>query len=243
VAVAAVVLVFLAVIVTAAVLTFGRGKSPATSPELAANSVPPPATARKVPAVKPQLWSPLSGVSQWEVLTDPERLKVYTESTSLLQLGETSADSWELSATIRQVAGAGRVGLFLGYRKDPRTATATYELVRLLTSPGEMYIQRRVESYSLDAPLRETEGETHASVLIPQAAEYTIRLSVRGNRLAGVWVNDAPVPQLVNVPLHLPAAGAFGVSNKKSDGVFRKLLFNDRPIPLFADANAPSEKP
>jgi eukaryotic-like serine/threonine-protein kinase len=200
----------------------------------------------KEPTVKELVWPRGRDTSKWEVLEATNQLKIYTNSTGMLQLGEADADSWDFSATLGQLAAAGRIGLFLGYRKDPETTTASFELIYLVVDArGQASLLRSVESYRYDAPFTNTTGTTYASVqptnLLP---ENTIRLVVRGNRLSEVRFNGKVLPGMLDGTARPPAAGAFGVFNRDSDGVVSNLLFKDKPIPLLADASprAP-EKP
>jgi eukaryotic-like serine/threonine-protein kinase len=193
---------------------------------------------RKAPAVKELVWPPGHELSKWEVLPETNQLKVYTDATSLLQLGETDADSWVFAATFRQLANAGRIGLFLGHRKDPRTATATFELIHLDIAGVNAYLKRSVQTYQFDVPFLGAEGRTYRSVPVDGLRpENTLRVTVRANKIAEVRLNDKDYPDLVEVALKPPAAGAFGVFNRNSDGVFSRLLFNDNPIPLLTDAS------
>ncbi len=200
---------------------------------------------RKGPTVRELVWPRENELCKWEVLPETEQLKVYAESTALLQLDEADADSWAFSATFRQLAPVGRIGLFLGHRKDARSATATFELIHLDIAGDKAYLKRSVEKYRPGAAFSAIDPRTYRSV--PRARprrENTIRITVRANRIAEVWFNDEAVAPLARVAFEPTAAGAFGVFNRNSDGVFSRLLFNGNPIALLADASPRSpEKP
>jgi serine/threonine protein kinase len=238
------VLLLLVGAIGVAVLWSGPGGSRPTTP-LERVTSPGQTIARpgKEPTIRPLLWSKGCEVCKWEVLPETNQLKIYTDSTGLLQLGETAANSWEFSATLGQLAGVGRIGLFLGYRKDPKTSTAAFELIHLEVAGDKVYLQHSIETYRVNAPFVSTQGRTYASIQVKSRRENTIRLMVRANRLAEVWFNGEEIAGVANAASR-SADGAFGIFNRKSDGVVSNLLFNDTPIPLLRDASPPvPEKP
>jgi serine/threonine protein kinase len=198
----------------------------------------------KVPTVKELLWFKKGG-SKWEVLPDTSELKVYSESTALLQLGETNADTWDFTATLRQPITKGGVGLFLGYRIDPQTRIADFELISLVAFPKGIEIQLTLQTYRTDAPFVGTTERMWNSVpLKGQQSENTFRLMVRDGRLREVRLNGEVIANFVKGPVNPPAAGAFGVFTQNSDGIYSKLRFNGITIPLLTEATPPtSERP
>jgi hypothetical protein len=207
---------------------------------------PTAAPQRKQPTVKELLWPRERPHCRWEVLPTTNQLQVYTDTTSLLQLGHTQAPAWNFTATLKQLEKVGRIGLFLGYRKDPETATASYELIWLNVVNGQPSIQRSIETYEYGAPFVDAQGRRPSTVPLKELRpENTIRLVVRDNLLSEVRFNGEPIPELLRGTGRPPAAGPFGVFNRNSECIVSNPLFNDEPIPLLADAGAatPEEHP
>jgi serine/threonine protein kinase len=199
---------------------------------------PTPSDERREPTVKELIWPHGKRLSHWEVLPETQQLKVYCESVSLLQLGQTDADDWEFSATLTQFTGSGRIGLFLGYRDDPQTGAASFEVIRLMVLGEKAFLNRRTETYQSNAMLDPLVGVNSATVALQTLyRENTIRLVVRDNRLREVFLNGEPVPDLGNVDSPPPAVGPFGVFNRESDVVVSNALFNDRPILLLEEGH------
>jgi hypothetical protein len=225
-------------------LSGGQANAPSVTPleQIAATAPKSPATPG-APVVKELVWPQGTTLSQWEVLPTTQQLKVYCDSVSLLQLGATEAEDWELSATLEQVTGTGRVGLFLGYRKDPQGGTASFELIRLMVLGDKEYLNRRIEKHQSDATFDPLVGDTLASArLETHRRQNTLRLVVRGNRLREVYFNGVAIPELADVATSPPTSGAYGVFNRQSDVVVSELLFNGRAIPLL-DSTLPRELP
>lgn len=200
-----------------------------------------PVAARPVPTVKPLVWPRGCDVCKWEVLPETNQLKVYTDSTALLRLGESAAGDWELAATLRQLNDTGRVGLFVGYQLDPRTSVATYDLIHLEVVEGQAHLQRTLERYPFNVPLISPDGKTVATAPVARRGPTTaLRLVVRDHQLVAVYYNGAALPDLSNVPLPTRADGAYGLFARKSECVASNLVFNERPIPLLADASPSS---
>jgi hypothetical protein len=222
-----------------------RGRS---QPTILPGPVEGPAPAgdrgRKEPAVKELIWPKGHDLCKWEILPETNQLKVYTDSPALLKLGETDADSWEFSATLYQLNAVGHIGLFLGYQKNPQDSTVSYELLELVVVKNQVYLQRRqVKKHRADAPMYR-DITTFGSVPIKnRESGNTLRLVVRKNELAEVYLNGDALRDLMILSTHSSAAGPFGVFNSNSDGVYSNLLFNGNPIPLFADATPRLEKP
>jgi serine/threonine protein kinase len=197
----------------------------------------------KAPTVKELLWPKDRAPCRWELLPDTNQLKVYTEATTLLQIGDTRADSWNFTATVRQLDKVGRIGLFLGYRKDSETATAAFELIQLVVVENRGYLQRSIETYPYAVPFVGVSGTVYASVPVNDLREEnTIRLVVRDNRLSEVRFNGERLPALLDGTGRPAAAGPFGLFNRNSDSLVSNLLFQDEPIPLLADASVAKEK-
>jgi hypothetical protein len=197
------------------------------------------------PTVKKLVWPERCDVCNLGILPETNRLKVSTDSTALLQLGTTDADAWEFGATLRRLFGSGQRGLFLGYRKDPATPRATFELVRLVENGDNTFLQRSLETYRTDADAVTLEGRTYATVPLENVkSENSLRLVIRANRLREVRFNGKPVPKLFDVPLDSPAVGPFGVFNQNLEAVVSDPQFNGAPIPLRIGGRRPStERP
>jgi hypothetical protein len=233
---AALTSVVVAALVGVAALSGFFASRPAPDPVPKEPPVKPAAVAQ--PTVKPLIWPRGRDLCTWEV-SPRDQLKVHTDSTGLFQVGKADADSWTFTATLRQLTGVGRIGLFLGYREDSEAATASFELIHIDVVNDKAFLLRSVETYRLGAAQERQPPTTYGSVpLGSPRPEYTLRLVVRANRLHEVRLNGAPMKWKAKAPPPRPTAGAFGVYNRQSDGVFSKLLFNDNPIPLTAPANA-----
>jgi hypothetical protein len=218
-----------------ALIGAGRPGPPPPVPDAVRPAEKP--SGRKVPKVTELVWTTNGPPNEWAVLADTNQLKVYTESTALLQLGEASGESWEFSATLKQIGAVGRAGLFLGHRRNKDTGMAEFELIRLTVFRGDLLIQRMVETYRFDAPFAGTQPHTCQSApLKARPGENTLRLVVRDGRLSEVRVNGEVVPNLTNGRPRPPAAGGFGVYNQNSDGVYSNAQFNGLPIQLLAEA-------
>jgi eukaryotic-like serine/threonine-protein kinase len=250
------VVLAVAVVAGAIVLATREGKQPALAgkdePPAPAKVEPRPApvepptvAVRKVPAVRPLIWTDKDGVNRWDVVPAGDRLTVYTESTALLRLGETTAKDWTFTVTLRQLASAGQIGLFVGHRKDATTALGSCEVIQFTVFKGELWLQRYIYRYPLDKPFTALQPMPvgHAQLgTVP--SDRTLRLSIEGGRLSEVRVNGAPVPAIFKDPKHRPDAdGEYGVFNYKSDGVFSYPQYNDKPIPLFEPLPATPERP
>jgi hypothetical protein len=243
--------VALGVGVTSAVLD-GRSQRPLPEPVPAPAPGPAGAPARtedqgrKVPRVKELLCRNKAGAFGWEVLPETNELKVYTNTTSLLQVAETTDASWDFSATVQQLGKTWWVGLFLGHRINPRDATASFELVQLVPAGEKVYLQRVIGTYRpgdpVPSPTRSIYGTTAVTPFL-QPKGNTIKLIVRNNKLAEVHLNGRAIPELSRATVEPAADGGFGVYNQESDGVYSGLLFKGALIPLLAPAPPAQEKP
>jgi hypothetical protein len=217
------------------VALFGGGRPTPTAPTSATGVARPTEKVpeQSVPTVRALLWPRPGGANQWAVLPNGNELTVRTDTISLLQLGAGDAE-WSFTATLRQLAAVGRVGMFLGYRHDAAAGTAEFELVNLIMGKDQLFAQRSVERYRFDDPARRSRGTVYASVPLGTAGtDNTIRLAVRGNVLSDVSVNGKPLPALLNGTVRPPATGAFGLYNHVSEVTVSNPLFNDTPIPLL----------
>ena len=244
VAVIGTVVLALALAGAVALATLG-GNSPPTHPErnvdpllIAAPApvpVPTPVPPRKVPAVKELLWRGDRINDKWEILGE-NRLRVHTSSISLLQLGEAKTADWTFTATLKQFGPVGRIGVFLGHRTDPETATANCELLELVLINKQVEIQRTDMKYPLDTKHDWPGPHIVAGALLKKAhEENTFRIVVRNDVLSEVRVNGGPLPGLLNVKVQRSALGGFGVYNRNSEGILTNPLFNENPIPLLVD--------
>lgn len=231
---AAAVAVGAVVVLAAALGLFGAGQFRGNRAEQANAAPAVPPQKAQAPAVKELLWPRGGTFTRWAVRADTNELEASTESTGLLQIGETAAADWDFAATTHQL-NFGPIGLFLGHRKDAAD-NAEFETLTLVFAGDRMFLQRVVRRYRADLPFERTHGAVLASEYIgPPRAENTIRLTVRGNRLAEVQLNGRPLPKMVTDLLvgHPPlASGAFGTFNQHSGGVFSHLRFNSETIPL-----------
>ncbi len=193
----------------------------------------------KVPAVKELVWPTGRAECKWDVLP-ANRLKTSTDRVGLLQLGEGRGAAWELSVTVRQLNNVGWIGVFLGHRLNPATGTADFELIQIVVDgDNKITLNRSVESYRFDPQFPKIHGKNLESAPVPVLREENVlRLCVRNNRLAEVWLNDVEYKALGSaVPeLQLPADGPFGVYTRRSEGLFSNLTLNGAPIPLLVDA-------
>lgn len=221
-----------------AIAIFGGNRSASTVPDRAVDQRPIGFPPQKPSTVQELLWFPRNGINTWEVLPETNQLKAFTDKLGLLQLGETSADTWTFTVTIRQPHKVGAIGLFLGYRRE--NGTAVYERICLqeIKDPGALTdrieLQRAVCNYSLDKPLvgfPETRVAMD-SVQFNGNDQNTFRIVVGNNRLSAVCINGQPFGVLLNGTLRPPANGGFGVYIENTNGIFSDPLFNEKPIPL-----------
>ena len=212
--------------------------SPTTTAVHPFNGPPTPVLEKRVvPIVKALVWPSDHEACKWEVLPATNQLRVYVDSVGVLQLGETDADSWDLSMTITQLNPVGRVGVFIGHRKDPATLTARFEVVHLAIDTGQPLLKRSIDTYKYDKGYANPTFHTSESVkLAAIATTNDIRVVVRGGRLAEIWLNGRADPGMLVGSVRPKSPGGFGVFVQNSDAVVSKVFFNREPVPLFAEA-------
>lgn len=171
------------------------------------------------------------GASNWDVIEDGRSLQVRSESESLLGLAEISPrETCTCNIEIDQLDWTGRVGVFVGFRKNA-SGNERYELIELHEFAGGYQWQRLACVYH----------RTNNNVTADTLAQYPIDGSPRGPLQLGIQITGGavqaieldgrPVAQLVAVhpfqqQLVDDAGGYLGVYNVRSEAVFSNVTMN-----------------
>jgi hypothetical protein len=185
--------------------------------------------------VRELVWPANQPICTWRVIEASNELRVYTDRNGMLQLGTASEDDFELSVGFRQVDRTGRLGLFFGYKEDQETGLARYQFIEVTYPNDRCKLYRLLCWFELDEP---TSGHNREQHVLPTFARSEsrvnrLRIVVRGNRLAEVFLNDEAYPELCGRVKNHGCKGPFGVSNFSSDGIYSRVLINGEPVTLF----------